>query len=320
MKTLKPLFLIASFILITVFSARATPMNLKFAVISDAHVVTLDTALEFILSQDVDFIILAGDFYNGQQDYYPHFTKYGFSIDPQLSGDRQPIYFVMGNHDEAPEGEPGFQTLIAPYYPTNGPSGAPTGTIFSFDRGKCHFVITNQYWQYPEGGYTKQQLDWIEQDLSRSSMPFKFVVGHEPAFPLERHIGNSLDIDPGMRDKFWKLLSHHNVQAFFSGHSHNLSHMIKDDVYQFDAGQISADHVCVTIVEVDDKKAVVSSFENAEDYSLVATAEEAGIAAGFFYRTLVPQNPDNVSLKTILFEGNSSKNGGFCFIDTLCFP
>ncbi len=320
MKIFKPLFLVVSFMLITIFSVQAASGDLKFAVISDAHVEKLDTALAFISAQEVNFIILAGDYYYDQQNYYPYFIKYGFEVAPHLAEDNQPIYFVMGNHDEDPVGEPGFQNLIAPYYPTNGPSGAPTGTIFSFDRGKCHFVITNQYWQYPGGGYSPAQLDWIEKDLANSSMPFKFVVGHEPAFPLERHVGDSLDIDPDMRDMFWSVLMDNNVQAFFCGHTHNLSHMLHQGVYQIDAGEIDAGHVCVTIVEMNDNKAVINSFENPTNENLVVTTDDGVNAADIFHRTLVPQSTDDSTLETVLFEGSSPKGGGSCFIDTLCFP
>jgi len=52
------------FLCIVVFavSAGADAQNLKFAVISDVRVEALDRVLEFIETQDVEFIILPGDF------------------------------------------------------------------------------------------------------------------------------------------------------------------------------------------------------------------------------------------------------------------
>ena len=104
MKIAKAFFLITLFILVIAFSAQAQSVNLKFAVISDVKVEKVASALEFIKAQDVDFIILAGDFCYDQQDYYPYFVDAGLAPTSQLAPDDQPIYFVMGNHDEAPAG------------------------------------------------------------------------------------------------------------------------------------------------------------------------------------------------------------------------
>ena len=223
MKKIGSLFVASAFVLLIFVSVPAASNHLKFAVISDVEgQAALEKALEFISAQSVDFIILAGDFYHDLRIY----SEYGFNVDPQLNGDKQSLYLVLGNHDQPPVGTPDFQQLVAPYYPGNGPAGAPIGTIYSFDRGECHFVITNQYWQCPEGGYIPEQLEWIQQDLFSSPRPFKFVIGHEPAFPIERHIGDSLDMDPDMRDRFWSILSGNNVQAFFCGHIHYLTNFL----------------------------------------------------------------------------------------------
>ena len=317
MTSIKSFLLTVSIIALITLSAQAAPGDLKFAVISDAHVDGLNTALAFISAQQVAFIILAGDFYYDQQNYYPHFVESGFGVNPQLDGNEQPIYFVMGNHDFPPAGEPGFQTLIAPCYPTNGPSNAPGGTVFSFDRGDCHFVITNQYWGYTGGGYSEEQLDWLAQDLSDTSMPFKFVVGHEPAFPLERHVGDSLDADPAMRDRFWTILSDNNVQAFFCGHTHHMSHLVDQNVYQFDAGEIDSGHVCVTIVTVGNGEMTVNSYENPGEDTLVETTAQGENIASIFHRTIIGQSLDTTSAETVLFQGSSSNGNSTCFIDTL---
>ena len=117
------------FSIILISSAQAV----KFAVISDAWVDGLDAVLEFIVSQDVDFIILPGDFYYDEQDYYSHFVKFGFEVRPEREPDQQNVYFVLGNHDSPLFGDDDFINLIAPYYPKNGPENAPQGTVFSFD-------------------------------------------------------------------------------------------------------------------------------------------------------------------------------------------
>ncbi len=260
MKRLYGCIFLGVFLALFTVPAYAEEANLKFAVISDVRADTLDRALEFIASRQVEFIIVPGDYYSHQK-YYPHFEKFGFGMAPEGAPDNQRVYFALGNHDEPPLGESVFQKTISTWYPKNGPAGAPQGTVFSFNRGGCHFVITNPYWKNPEGGYVPEQLAWIEEDLAGSNNPFKFVVGHEPAFPQKRHIGDSLDMDPVMRDRFWDILAENGAKAFFCGHTHHLSHLLYKDVYQIDAGQVRRGDLCITIVEVKADKAMVSSYK-----------------------------------------------------------
>lgn len=243
------------------FCSISSTQAMRFAVISDVRAYALDYALTYIETRDIDFIIIPGDFYYDKQDYYSHFVKFGFEVKPGLKPDRQNLYFALGNHDAPPFGDPTFRTLIAPYYPENGPVFAPKGTIYSFDRGNCHFVVTNQYWDYPGGGYTTEQLNWIKKDLAASDQAFKFVIGHEPAFPLEKHVGDSLDADPAQRDAFWNILVENDVQAYFCGHTHNLSHIVHQGVYQIDNGEVRNSPLCATIVDVADNVATIKSYK-----------------------------------------------------------
>jgi predicted phosphodiesterase len=226
--------------------------DIRFAVIADHrdYYAGLENALEFIDSQNVDFVIVPGDFDPTDESYANYYSAHGYTVGSEHQPDRQEIYFVLGNHDSPPSGEVYFQFNIAPFYPTNGPGAAPQGTIFSFDRGDSHFVVTNQYWNYADGGYTSQQLDWIEQNLASSQKPFKFVIGHEPAFPQFRHVGDSLDIDTQMRDDFWQILSDNNVTAYICGHTHYIYSDLVDSVYQLDAGEARGDSLDVIIVDV----------------------------------------------------------------------
>lgn len=250
-------------VLVVCSLAIADDDAVKFAVIADHrdNFDGLDTALEFIYSQAVDFLIVVGDFDPLSQAYRDYYAMWGFEVREDVLPENQNLYFVMGNHDTPPAGDPFFQAYIGPNYPENGQPGAPRGTIFSFDIGSIHMVITNQYHQYPKGGYTTEQLNWIDENLAASQQPFKFVFGHEPAFPMDRHVGNSLDIDPTMRDLFWSILAGNRVQAFFCGHTHHLSVIRYLGVYQIDAGEAKATHLNITIVEVDSERAIARLYE-----------------------------------------------------------
>jgi predicted phosphodiesterase len=235
------------FIWVTYSSAE----DIRFAVIADHrdYFAGLENALEFIDSQNVDFIIVAGDFDPTDEGYVNYYSAHGYAVESEQQPNRQKVYFVLGNHDNSPSGDVYFEFNIAPYYPTNGPDSAPKGTIFSFDRGDSHFVVTNQYWNYSSGGYIPQQLDWIENDLASTQKPFKFVIGHEPAFPQFRHVGDSLDADPQMREDFWQILSDNHVTAYICGHTHHIYSDLVDGVYQLDAGEAREDSLDVIIVE-----------------------------------------------------------------------
>jgi predicted phosphodiesterase len=244
--------IIRVFFVLLLWATCTQAKDIRFAVIADHrdYYTGLESALEFIDSQNVDFIIVPGDFDPIDESYMGYYFVYGYTVGPEHQPDRQEIYFVLGNHDSPPSGEVYFQFNIAPYYPKNGPGAAPEGTIFSFDRGDCHFVATNQYWNYASGGYTPQQLDWIERDLTSSQKPFKFVIGHEPAYPQFRHVGDSLDADPLMRDDFWQILSENNVTAFICGHTHYIYSDLVDGVYQLDTGEVGGDSLDVIIVDI----------------------------------------------------------------------
>jgi 3',5'-cyclic AMP phosphodiesterase CpdA len=258
---MKQLLLVCLYIWCFSITLISSTQAFQFAVISDVQTAALDKALEFITSQDVNLVLLPGDFFNDAQDYYSHFVKFGLDVSPGKAPNQQAVYFIIGNHDLPPAGGYIFRKA-ALCYPKNGPVHAPQGTIFSFDRDECHFVITNQYWDCPNGGYTDAQLKWIEQDLKASDRNFKFVFGHEPAFPLSRHENDSLDADPARRDRFWHILKANGAQAFFCGHTHNLSHVLQKGVYQIDIGKVDDNGpICVTLVDVKRGKATVKSYQ-----------------------------------------------------------
>ena len=183
-------------------------------------------------------------------------------------------YPIIGNHEEETGAD--IQWLRAEYDTGNGlrtplsdPSmtnaDGPIGTqrvCYSWDYGNAHFVATNQYWNGgpTEGTGTDISKDdtaasgdvvpalrqWLADDLAANTKPFVFVFGHEPAFPYNRHVGDSLDQYPDNRDAFWEVLEDEDVHAFFVGHTHYYSKHLGDkdgigDVWQFDAGNAGND-------------------------------------------------------------------------------
>ena len=167
-------------------------------------------------------------------------------------GPNFPWYGVVGNHDaentdyadvnwlrtEYTSGHNG-RTPLKDIFTTNpGPGGpGPAGsaeTTYSWDYGNAHFIVLNCYWDgnsdssnhmttlsYDLNGDIKPALlSWLQNDLAATHKPFIFVFVHEPPFPYNHHVGDSLDAHPDNRDAFWALLESKKVSAVFCGHTH----------------------------------------------------------------------------------------------------
>ncbi len=105
----------------------------------------------------------------------------------------------------------------------------------SWDHENAHFVFLNEYC-CGDGRICDHVYDWLVNDLNSNTQRAIFVVGHEPAFPENAHVGDSLDAYPEERDRFWQLLRDHDVIAYICGHTHVFSTETVDGVLQIDAG------------------------------------------------------------------------------------
>ncbi|MCK5851248.1 MAG: metallophosphoesterase, partial [Kiritimatiellae bacterium] len=130
-------------------------------------------------------------------------------------------YPVIGNHEA--ETPTDMAWLRNEYHNANGTVRTPLKNLtnqdgpettketnYTFDHGNAHFVIMNQYWNGSsdigtDGDVVPDLLTWLSEDLAQNTKPIVFVFGHEPAFPFNRHIGDSLDKYPTNRDAFWAV-------------------------------------------------------------------------------------------------------------------
>lgn len=79
----------------------------------------------------------------------------------------------------------------------------------------------------------RAQLAWLDRELGRSTADWKLVFGHHPLFTDSKTgaAGGEGGRDiPEMIANFKPLLDRHGVQAYFSGHDHNLQHVAVDKV------------------------------------------------------------------------------------------
>jgi hypothetical protein len=172
-------------------------------------------------------------------------------------------YPIIGNHeaetttdmtwlrDEYNNGN-GLRTALKNFTNQDGPTGT-VETTYTWNYGRAHFVVLNEYWNggtaagsdvVTDGDIVQELYDWLSANLADDDRPpLVFIFGHEPAFPQNRHFGDSLDKYPSNRDAFWALLEDEHVQVYFCGHTHFYSKHQEEggNVWQFDAGNAGND-------------------------------------------------------------------------------
>lgn len=211
---------------------------------SDAKELTKDLNQVIPLSPTgkVDAIFFMGDM-----------TKLSLTLQAVAASDVRnvPVYFVIGNHEAGSSSE---TALIRGRYSTSkfqlypGPAGTDK-TTYSMNVGNIHVINMNEYWNgatddsylkysSTDGGYIPDALyDWMNTDLSKTS-DWKIVVGHDPLYPVSKHVGNSLDANKANRDKLQALFVSKNVNIFLGGHAHNAGVQNVGGVYHANTGVI----------------------------------------------------------------------------------
>ncbi|HDY88943.1 MAG TPA: hypothetical protein ENH82_12625, partial [bacterium] len=169
----------------------------------------------------------------------------------KILGSEYVWYPVVGNHeDETWEDMAWLRDWGRKDIPNLTRRGPKNGeeTTYSFDFGKAHFAVINQYYNgesdtLANGDICESLYQWLKNDLEANSKPYTFVFGHEPIVSIpdfhsgrQRHIGDSLNAHPENNHRFQKLLRKHNVTAYFCGHSHNFSFAKINGLWQIDTG------------------------------------------------------------------------------------
>jgi hypothetical protein len=253
----------------------ATVERFAFVVTADwhtsGHQATVEDNLEQILSWITSpspempapaFMVVTGDF--------PYVSQTQSSIATVL-GSGFLWYPVIGNHEIADDSTlSNFNyirdTIIPPlpYIADYGPTGS-TNTSYSWDYSNAHFVAVNEYWDgttnanadhLADGDIRPQLRTWIETDLTDSSKSHRFVFVHEPAYPDNRHVGDSLDKYPVNRDAFIAVLNSNEVETLFCGHTHYYEHDIAPEyplgnLHQVTNGALQGDGATITYALVD---------------------------------------------------------------------
>ena len=235
------------------FDLPAGTVQVSFSVTADMRDYTGDNMLYFRGACERIATGGAGDFMLSPGDIDPPDLVYA-DIQTYIGID-YPWYPVVGNHEaETPSDMTWLRdfNLNGTALPNIVKSGPANGveTNYSFDYGDVHFTVINEY--YDVAGDTATDGDvpdalhtWLDNDLTTTAQPIKFVIGHEPAFPQPdeesgrlRHQDDSLNQTNHVanRDRFWQTLASRGVVAYICGHTHNYSVYFQDGVWQIDVG------------------------------------------------------------------------------------
>jgi hypothetical protein len=185
-----------------------------------------------------DAVLLVGDIINAETSKVTvnkQWANFREATKPLASARWLP---TIGNHDT------NFMDWAEPLYleafkpdklPDNGPQNY-LGHAYSLDLGPVHLVTFASELPAHPHKIGKQQLAWLEKNLSSTTRPYTIVMSHDPAYPLGPHKGSSLDAYPDDRDALWQMLQKYKVSAYICGHEHLYFRSQRSGVTQIIAG------------------------------------------------------------------------------------
>lgn len=137
---------------------------------------------------------------------------------------KMPVFNVPGNHDV-------FNQLSRNLWKEY--MGA---SYYSFDYGRARFIALDT--ETERSRLSKEQFEWLEKQLAGATDKDIFIFLHQPLFPVDGHIGSSLDVYPQERDRLHELFVRHrkNIKGVFQGHEHLYSFEERDGVPYYITG------------------------------------------------------------------------------------
>jgi len=228
-------------IIAVVLLTAASALAWKFVSMADSrgsnngvNTATLTAIVNLVNAESVDFVLFQGDAVSGSSTDSILSSQFDTWLSV-MNNLNCPWYFVPGNHEVRSSGsEDILRSKVN--QPLNGPLGHEE-MVFSFDHQNAHFVGLNSNHL---GEAHMVQTSWMTTDLAATTKPHKFVMAHEPAYPVGPHIGSSLDAYPSDRDAFWTAMENKGVGMYFTGHEHFYHRSTHGSIYQVINGTCGA--------------------------------------------------------------------------------
>ena len=154
-------------------------------------------------------------------------TQYKDYADTTKSLLRTKVYLAIGNHEIL--GSKANQEFF-----TKELGGSP---YYSFDYEDSHFIALDSEVVGQAGKIAGEQLEWLKDDLQKSrAARHKFVFLHRPLYPVDGHMGSSMDVSPKDRDALHSLFARNRITAVFVGHEHLYNYQVRNGVWYIITG------------------------------------------------------------------------------------
>ncbi|MFN3746969.1 MAG: purple acid phosphatase family protein [Hyphomicrobiaceae bacterium] len=153
---------------------------------------------------------------------------------------RCPWYAVLGNHDYRGNVDAQISyarrnsrwVMPSRYYQHVEPVGDSSRIEFFFLDTTPLVSRRPRLWtRWVYGADPDIQIDWLKKSLRTSSAQCKIVVGHHPIVSAGPRLASPLLVK-----RVKPLLEAYGVQAYFSGHEHNLQHHVVSGIHYFVCG------------------------------------------------------------------------------------
>jgi 3',5'-cyclic AMP phosphodiesterase CpdA len=143
-----------------------------------------------------------------------------------------PLYIAAGNHEigNTKTNEALIKRLLG-----------RDSLYYSINYGNSYFAVLDSEIPGQTSKITGEQLKWLARDMEKNrARVHKFVFVHRPLFPVDGHIGDSLDQYPKDRAKLIALLKQYHVDAVFAGHEHLYDKSIVNGITEYITGGAGA--------------------------------------------------------------------------------
>ena len=184
--------------------------------------------LDRINSLGPRFVFTTGDMIAGYEDDEAKLRRQWDGYRKAIAVLGMPIFHAAGNHDLS-------NPLMARIYRELwGP------TYYAVDFACTRLIALDTETEH--GRIGAAQFAWLEQQLNSTLDRRIFLFFHEPLFPVDGHIGSSLDVHPDERDKLHRLFVAHRerIAAVFAGHEHLYSYEERDGIKYYITGGAGA--------------------------------------------------------------------------------
>lgn len=178
------------------------PNSVRFGVIGDSGTgekAQYETAAEIIAAHDrfpFDFVIMLGDNIYGGKSPADFKRKFEDPYQPLLDAGVK-FFATLGNHDETNE------RLYKPF-------NMDGKRYYNFKRGNAEFFALDSNYM------DRDQLDWLQSQLSGSHAAWKICYFHHPLYSHARAHGPDMDL----RKSLEPIFQAHGVTVVFAGHEH----------------------------------------------------------------------------------------------------